>query len=1233
MSITASQLIAEVSTTGVTTAQAQIASMGGAADAASGAMAAVATACATAGDQALAAGAGLGDMAAAITADGEAAMALSDVMAQLDSMFMDQQVAVTSDGEAVVTLGTVMADLAAFADETAIALAAESEAQAQAASTAAYLASTAGGLAPALEATAVAADTTAASANKASLSLDAMGEASKKLALVGLAAGVVAVASLKMAGDFEGATERLVTSAGEQQNALGMVRAGMLRLSIDTGTSTDQLTSAMYRVESSNYHAAAGLQVLAAAAQGAKTENADLTTVSQALLGVLTNYHMPAEQATSAMNGLVAVVKSGATTLQDLSASMAQVLPTAASLGISFAQVGGAIDTMTSKQMPAEQAAQNLAHVLVALSAPSGVAVKSMKAVGLSAQEVKDALAHQGLPEALQMIEEHVGTKFPAGSVQYTTALKNIMGGLVGYKLAAQLTGASLKDTQDHIDAITAAMKNGSGTVDGFTQIQQTFNFQLDQAKAAAEALGIAIGTKLLPILGPLISDVTNAIGKFAAWINSGHAVADALTLTGKYAQITIPILAGLGALVISIIVPAFWAWAAAMIANPIGLIIVGIAAAIALLTAGFIALYNAFPQVRAAVADIGSGFQALGTTVSNVLDAINRNAQESTLQTKLGVLNNTISQKQQVVAMYQQQREQVEQQILQTKDATVKAALEAKLKSIEAAQAQATGVIAAAQKQKAGVQQALEQTDPVVALHALKQKDITVSSSLIQAQQSISNLARQKQGIEQELQGCTDATKRHSLEMQLAATNAAMKQKENVVKQLEQQKTGVETQMKAQAAIVQKDSGGNALISMWQAVSSGVSNAFNAIKTALAPVGQLFSALGTTMQGLWRTIQAQFAPIMAQLGATMKSSLIPAWTSLQSSMHALQPVFDFLGQAMKGLAMVVGGILVVAIGLMVGVLKGAIQAIGAFIAGFIQFVGGIVQVISGVIQVIVGIFTGLFNILGDIFHGNWSKIGSDAMAAWNQIVAGLGNIVGGLWQMILGLFNAGVQGVWGFISGFVTGIIGWFQNLYNTIVGHSIIPDLWKAIVGFFTTGPAQVIGFVQNFVAGLLNHFNQLKSEAIVVFQSLIGQIGNIFSGLGSLASGAMNGALGAIRGGINAIIGAINGFINNLDKIHVSVGGVSIGFSIPDIPYIASGGTIARGGIAVVGEQGPETVWLPPGAQVIPHGQSFGGGGSDQQPIIVNAILQVDGRMMANGLMPHLASAIRQATGVKF
>jgi TP901 family phage tail tape measure protein len=345
-------------------------------------------------------------------------------------------------------------------------------------------------------------------------------------AIVGVGAAATAalvtvgVEAVKVAGNFQQMTNTLVTSAGESAANLDSVRKGILDISTSTGTSTHQLVDAMYQIESSGKHGADGLNVLKVAAQGAKAENADLGTVAKALTTVLTDYHMSSGQAADAMNGLVATVQNGKTNLQQLAGAMGAVLPIASALHVKFPDVAGAIATMTNAGMPAQQAAQNLAHVLVALSAPSGIAVKSMKAVGLSAQQVKDALANQGLPAALKLIEDHVGKQFPKGSVAYETAMKNILGGLVGFKMSAMLTGQSLKDFEGNIKKISTAMADGKGEVLGWDVVQSSFNFKVDQAKMAVEALMITLGTKLLPIITPIVGGIADFISHITTLIS-----------------------------------------------------------------------------------------------------------------------------------------------------------------------------------------------------------------------------------------------------------------------------------------------------------------------------------------------------------------------------------------------------------------------------------------------------------------------------------------------------------------------------------------------------------------------------------------------------------------------------------------------------------------------------------------------------------------------------------------
>jgi TP901 family phage tail tape measure protein len=346
-------------------------------------------------------------------------------------------------------------------------------------------------------------------------------------ALVGL--GAMTVESVKSAGDFQESMTRLTTSAGELASNLPMVSSGILQMSTDTATSTDQLAKGMYFVESSGFHAAAGLDVLRVAAEGARSENADLDTVASALTTTMVDYHLPVDQASNAMNGLIVAVQNGKTTLQALSTSMGAVLPIAASMGISFPQVAGAMDTMTNAGMSSQHAAQNIAHVLVALSAPSAVASKSMAAVGISAQQLKDTLDNQGIAQAFQLVEQHVGSTFPAKSIAAEQALKNILGGMVGLKTAAMLTGSSLAETEQNVAKITAGMSGAKPAVLGWDLVQKNFNFTLAQSEMAGKALMITLGTALLPVFGRLMGQINPLVNAFMAWEAKTHGLETAV--------------------------------------------------------------------------------------------------------------------------------------------------------------------------------------------------------------------------------------------------------------------------------------------------------------------------------------------------------------------------------------------------------------------------------------------------------------------------------------------------------------------------------------------------------------------------------------------------------------------------------------------------------------------------------------------------------------------------------
>jgi TP901 family phage tail tape measure protein len=306
-----------------------------------------------------------------------------------------------------------------------------------------------------------------------------------KMAALGVAVGLGL--AVKGAADFQQQTVRLVTSAGESAKNLGMVQRGILALSSSTNTSTSQLASGMYMVESAGFHGAAGLTVLKAAAQGAQAEGADLADVANAVTSGLNAYGMKANQATAFTDEMVRAVGQGKMTMQDLASSLSAVLPIAASAHISFAQVGGAVATMTMQGMSARQATQDLASSIRSLLNPNTVAVNEMNQFGISSVGVANKLGSRGLTGTISYLADTIAKQMgPSGDVILKTFNQS--------KVAAQ-------DAETMLSAMPPKLKAmAQGYLDGTTSYQTWYT-----------------ATKGLP---PLLR---NQADQFATVANSAH--------------------------------------------------------------------------------------------------------------------------------------------------------------------------------------------------------------------------------------------------------------------------------------------------------------------------------------------------------------------------------------------------------------------------------------------------------------------------------------------------------------------------------------------------------------------------------------------------------------------------------------------------------------------------------------------------------------------------------------
>ena|SRR5215831_9344255 len=145
-----------------------------------------------------------------------------------------------------------------------------------------------------------------------------------------------------------------------------------------------------------------------------------------------------------------------------------------------------------------------------------------------------------------------------------------------------------------------------------------------------------------------------------------------------------------------------------------------------------------------------------------------------------------------------------------------------------------------------------------------------------------------------------------------------------------------------------------------------------------------------------------------------------------------------------------------------------------------------------------------------------------------------------------------------------------------------------------------ATALWFVAPFIAItllIINHWSTVKQWFTTFFgwleagwNAISGIVTGIVGMISSTFMSAFSVLISMIRGAVNWIITGLNWVIHKINWAtakYNQVFGWATGNipGIPDIPHLAQGGTVTQSGLTIIGERGPEVMFLPQGAQVQP------------------------------------------------
>lgn len=312
-------------------------------------------------------------------------------------------------------------------------------------------------------------------------------------------------ASVKFASDFEESFLKINTLVGISGGTLDEFRQGIADLSGPLGQSQTALSDALFVITSAGQRGSEALETLEAASKASAIGLGDTSAIARTAVAAVQAYGAANLSSAAAVDKLTAIVRAGNLEASELAPALGRVLPVAASLGVSFDEVGANIATFTRLGVSASESVTALRSLLSNILKPSSEATKELQRLGISADELRASIRDRGLAATLQdLIKAYDGN---------TEGLTRLFGNVEGLANALGTAGSQGEDYLKIVEEIA----NSNGLVnDGFEKVSQTANFKLKQALVELQNVSVQFGGTLLPIVTDLLGAVTPLVGAFS---------------------------------------------------------------------------------------------------------------------------------------------------------------------------------------------------------------------------------------------------------------------------------------------------------------------------------------------------------------------------------------------------------------------------------------------------------------------------------------------------------------------------------------------------------------------------------------------------------------------------------------------------------------------------------------------------------------------------------------------
>lgn len=370
-------------------------------------------------------------------------------------------------------------------------------------------------------------------AKKTKSGLDKIAPAVKIATLAGAAAvGTFAVKSVSAFADFEkGMNEVFTLMPGASEKAMGDMEDDVKALSKEMGITTDKVVPALYQSISAGVPQENVFEFMELASMAAVGGVTELETAVDGLTSVTNAYGLDVISAQEASDIMFTTVRLGKTTMDELSRSLFQVTPVAASLGVEFTDVSAALAAMTAQGTPTSVAATNLRGALVELGKEGTIAFNNFtEATGTTFPAfIESGGDVQGAFDAMKLHADDMGV-----------GVGDLFGSVEAGMSVIQLTSEA--GSKAFGTALGEMDESAGATQTAFETMNEGLSRTWDKIKAKVGVALIEVGERLAPFVQQFsdwfvkvlpgaiettIGFVEKAVDWFGNFVRGGQAIFD----------------------------------------------------------------------------------------------------------------------------------------------------------------------------------------------------------------------------------------------------------------------------------------------------------------------------------------------------------------------------------------------------------------------------------------------------------------------------------------------------------------------------------------------------------------------------------------------------------------------------------------------------------------------------------------------------------------------------------